>query len=121
MRQKVIIASKILPDHCKTEEDVEKHCDASLARLGEKCIDLYMIHWPVMVDGKPETAGTFRALKKLQDAGKIKHIGVSNFGPTQLKEALTHGIKIAVNQLAYSLCTRAIEFEIIPLCKANDI
>jgi diketogulonate reductase-like aldo/keto reductase len=64
MRQKIVIGSKILPDHCK-EEDVEKHCDASLARLGMTCIDLYMIHWPVMVDGKPNTEGTFRALKKL--------------------------------------------------------
>ena len=97
MRQKIVIGSKILPAGATTVEDTIKHCDDSLARLGMTCIDLYMIHWPVMIEGKPDTAATFKALKELQSAGKIKHIGVSNFGPVQLTEALTHGVKIAVN------------------------
>ena len=46
MRQKVVIGSKILPANCG-DDDIEKHCDASLARLGMDCIDLYMVHWPL--------------------------------------------------------------------------
>jgi len=97
MRQKIIIGSKILPAGCG-DDDVEKHCDASLARLGMECIDLYMVHWPIPpTEDGPSIAGAFKALKKLVDAGKIKHVGVSNFGPLQLKEALEQGVKIAVN------------------------
>lgn len=80
-----------------------------------------MVHWPIeAVEGR-SCAGAFKVLKKLQEAGKIKHVGVSNFGPNQLKEALTCGVKIAVNQVCYNLVTRAIEFEILPICKENDI
>ena len=47
-----------------------------------------------------------------QREGKIKHIGVSNFGVQQLKEALATGVTIACNQLCYNLIFRAAEFEI---------
>jgi len=97
MRQNVVIGSKILPGHC-AEDEIEKTLDASLARLGIESVDLYMVHWPIPpVEEGPSCAGAFRALKKLVDAGKIKHVGVSNFGPIQLKEALEQGVKIAVN------------------------
>merc|ERR1719166_457249 len=71
--------------------------------------------------GPSPTEMAFKALKKCQDAGKIKHIGVSNYGVKQLKEALATGVKIAVNQLCYNLIFRAIEFEIAPFCKENGI
>ena len=57
----------------------------------------------------------------LQAAGKIKHIGVSNFGVAQLREALATGVTIAVNQLCYNLIFRAIEFEILPFCVEHGI
>lgn len=65
----------------------------------------------------PDTASTFAALKRLQDAGKIKHIGVSNFGKTQLQEALATGAKIVSNQVCYNLIFRAVEFDILPFCR----
>ena len=92
-----------------------------------------MVHWPidsnsmahytdkVDPDSIPSTAKAFMALKKLQAAGKIKHIGVSNFGVNQLKEALATGARLSVNQLCYNLIFRAIEFEILPFCKKNGI
>jgi myo-inositol catabolism protein IolS len=57
----------------------------------------------------------------LQAEGKIKHIGVSNFGVEQLQEALKTKVHISYNQLAYNLLFRAIEFEILPLCKELGI
>ena len=41
---KVVIGSKILPNHC---ESVEEYCLATLERLQIDCIDLYMVHWPI--------------------------------------------------------------------------
>jgi len=144
IRNKVVIGSKILPNNCN---EVEKYCQDTLDRLQIDCIDLYMVHWPIdqnsmahfaahTDEGKnrdyskvdadavgdiPPTVAAFKALKALQEAGKIKHIGVSNFGVSQLKEALATGVKIAVNQLCYNLIFRAAEFEILPFCQEHGI
>jgi aryl-alcohol dehydrogenase-like predicted oxidoreductase len=63
----------------------------------------------------------FLDLAELQREGKVKHVGVSNFGVAQLQDALTTGVKIAANQLCYNLIFRAPELEIIPFCAANGI
>ncbi len=69
----------------------------------------------------PSTAKCFAALQELQKEGKIKQIGVSNFGVKQLTEALESGVTISVNQLCYNLLFRAIEFEILPFCVKHNI
>jgi aryl-alcohol dehydrogenase-like predicted oxidoreductase len=69
----------------------------------------------------PSTKLAFEQLIQLQKEGKVKHIGVSNFGVTQLKEAMATGAKISVNQLCYNLIFRAVEFDIIPFCKDQGI
>jgi aryl-alcohol dehydrogenase-like predicted oxidoreductase len=102
-----------------------------------------MVHWPIDANSMAHFAGghasfgeaittvnndevppneqAFRDLLAAQASGKIKHIGCSNFGVTQLKEVMALGVTVAVNELCYSLIFRAIEFEIAPFCKANDI
>lgn len=138
-KKKVIIGSKIPPNHTS---EVEKHCLATLERLQVDCIDLYMVHWPIdlnsishfasgtasfgasspeLVKEIPPVEKAFTDLKALQAAGKIKHIGVSNFGVTQLKEALATGVKIAVNQCCYNLLFRALELDIMPFCEKEGI
>lgn len=47
----------------------------------------------------PPAEMAFKELQELQTEGKIKHIGTSNFGVTQLKQALSTGAKISVNQV----------------------
>ena len=145
LRAGVVIGSKLLPNHAA---EVEKYTDATLGRLGVSCIDLYMVHWPIdansmahfagghetaaggrdysqsdagAVGTVPPTVACFRELARLQRAGKIRHVGVSNFGVSQLKEALDSGVTLAVNQLCYSLVFRAIEAEILPFCAARGI
>ena len=56
-------------------------------------------------------------LNALKEEGKIRSIGVSNFGVEQLSEALATGVQIDVNQLCYNLLSRGIELEILPLCQ----
>ena len=111
----MVIASKVLNNHLKYD-DVKAACDGSLKNLGEfaeGCIDLYQVHWP---DHDVPSEETFKALKELVDEGKIKAVGVSNYGPKDLEAALKCGVPIVVNQLPYSLLWRTIEHEVVPAC-----
>jgi aryl-alcohol dehydrogenase-like predicted oxidoreductase len=116
-RAEAIIGTKIAPENTAPAL-LRQHCEASLRRLGTDTIDLYMVHWPITTH---PVADAFATLMALQREGKIRHIGVSNFGVKQLTEALATGAEIAANQLAYSLLTRSIEPEIMPLCREKGI
>jgi aryl-alcohol dehydrogenase-like predicted oxidoreductase len=116
-REEAIVGSKVGPEH--TEPTVlREHCEASLRRLGTDRIDVYMIHWPITDHSTPDA---FATLEKLRSEGKIRVIGVSNFGALQLGEALDTGVRFEVNQLCYNLLSRGIEEEILPLCGAHEI
>lgn len=143
-RGAVVIGSKILPNDCG---NVREHVEGSRARLGVDAIDLYMVHWPIDKNSMGHFAGdhtasggrdyattgdvaaaavpparqAFLDLAEMQKAGKIKHIGVSNFGVEQMEDALSAGCEIAVNQICYNLIFRAAEFEIIPFCRDRGI
>jgi aryl-alcohol dehydrogenase-like predicted oxidoreductase len=77
-----------------------------------------MIHWPIT---DHSTVGAFATLEDLRSEGKIRAIGVSNFGVEQLREALDTGVRFEGNQLCYNLLSRGIEEEIMPLCAAHEI
>lgn len=116
-RDEAIIGSKIGPQN--TEPSVLRaHCEASLRRLRTDRIDLYMIHWPIT---DHSTVDAFATLEDLRSEGKIRAIGVSNFGVEQLREALDTGVRFDSNQLCYNLLSRGIEEEIMPLCAAHEI
>ena len=72
--------------------------DGSLKRLGLDYVDLLLIHWPLPRRG--QFVSTFRTFKKLQDDGRVRSIGVSNFKPAHLDALLEEsGLVPAVNQL----------------------
>ncbi len=129
-RDKIIVATKISPSNTSPKV-LAQHCEASLNRLQSNYIDLYMVHWPITAHSIrhfttekieiPRVQDVFDTLMRLQQAGKIHHIGVSNFGRLKLDEALATGAKIVVNELPYSLLSRAIELEILPYCRAKGI
>jgi aryl-alcohol dehydrogenase-like predicted oxidoreductase len=115
-RDKAIIATKVAPNHL-TAGAVAAACEQSLRYLQTDYIDLYLIHWPNWNVPLAETVG---ALEKLKEQGKIRAIGVCNFGVQDLTDILQL-YPIATNQLPYSLLWRVIEREILPVCVANDI
>ena len=100
------------------KESILAECDDSLRRLGLDVIDLYQCHWP-----DPETPidYTIEALLTLQEQGKIREFGVSNFSAEQLQEMLDKGITPTSNQPKYSLLSREIEAEVLPFCITNNI
>ena len=125
LRERSFIIGKIPPDACHPGE-VEKRLNTTLQRLQSDYIDVYMVHWPFKSatcwKGDMPTAKTaFAELAKLQKSGKIKHIAVSNFGPKQMTEALGCGVQISFAELPYATFMRAIEFEVIDICKKHEI
>jgi aryl-alcohol dehydrogenase-like predicted oxidoreductase len=91
--------------------------ERSLAALGVDHIDLYQLHWP---DPDVPFAETGAALAELRDAGKIRHVGVSNFSAEQLAE-LSETIAVETLQPPYHLFDRGIEDEVLPWCYENDV
>ena len=125
-RDRLAIGTKVSPANTAPATLVE-HCEASLRRLGTDYIDLYMIHWPITPRNVPPgapvpaAADAFAALRRLREQGKVRHVGVSNFGVVAMAEALGLGVAPAANQLCYSLLSRAIEFEVLPFCRAHGV
>ena len=78
--------------------DIEDSFNRSLERLALDYVDLYLIHWPV-----PGCFGnTWKAMEKLQEQGKVRSIGVSNFGIQDLELLKTVSDVIpAVNQVEF--------------------
>ena len=116
LRDRVMIATKVWVDNL-AKDKVITACEGSLRRLQTDYIDLYQIHWPnheVPVDE------TLEAMEQLKREGKIRHVGVSNFGVEDLSDALKVG-NLATNQMAYSLLFRALEFGILEKCIASNV
>ena len=91
--------------------------EQSLRALGVDHIDLYQLHWPDPAVPVAETAG---ALQELVDEGKVRHIGVSNFGSRQLA-AFARTRPVETLQPPYHLFRRDIEADVLPYCREHDI
>lgn len=115
-REEAIIATKVSAGNL-SKEDIIKACEQSLENLQTDVIDLYQIHWP---NWKIPITETMTALEKLRDQGKVRALGVCNFGPIDLTDLLSVGT-IVTNQLPYSLLWRVIEREIQPICNQHNI
>ena len=116
-RKGVVLATKIIPDKLTDRQSVRKACEESLGRLKTDYIDLYQIHWPSPTVPLAETIGQ---MEELRSEGKIRAIGVSNFGLSYMSELLAAG-RAETNQLCYNLLMRPVEYEIQPICLENDI
>src|SRR5580765_191481 len=98
-------------------EYVHKACDASLERLGVDYIDLYYQH---RVDNNTPIEETVGAMKELVEAGKVRHLGLSEAAPETIRRA--HAVHpITALQTEYSLWTRDPEAEIIPTVRELGI
>lgn len=72
--------------------------DKSMTRLGLDVLDLYLIHWPV--PSNDLYVETYRAMIDLQEAGRIRSVGVSNFNPAHLDRVIAEtGVTPVLNQI----------------------
>jgi aryl-alcohol dehydrogenase-like predicted oxidoreductase len=105
--------------HAYIMEAVER----SLKLLGTDYLDLYQHHFP---DAGTPQEETLRSLEELIRQGKVRHIGCSNYSGEQLRESAAvaartggHGYVSAQNR--YSLLTRSIEEDLVPVAQAQNV
>jgi aryl-alcohol dehydrogenase-like predicted oxidoreductase len=109
--------------HSLKAASLRREVDDSLRRLGTDVIDLYQIHWPKGFEPGAQATDIeegWRTLAELQQAGKIRHIGVSNFSAADMARAAAIA-PVASLQPPYSLLRRGIEADILPYCQAHRI
>jgi hypothetical protein len=91
--------------------------ESSLRSLNTDYVDLYQVHWPDPKTPFEETADT---LAKLIAAGKIRHVGVSNFDIAQM-DAFSESLPVETLQPPYHLLHRNIETDILPYTSGHNI
>lgn len=124
-RDQVVIATKggLRPDPGRrvqrdaSPQWVRQGIDESLRALDTDYIDLFQIHWP---DPKTPFEETAAALADLMAAGKVRHIGVSNFDADQMEE-FSRTLPVETLQPPYHLFRRDVEASILPYARAHDI
>jgi aryl-alcohol dehydrogenase-like predicted oxidoreductase len=124
-RESVVVATKCCLEWDEKENikrnaspaRIQQEIDQSLERLGLDYIDLYQIHWP---DSKTPFETSMETMLRLQETGKIRYIGVSNFSREQIM-ACQHAGQVHSLQPPYNLFEREAEKELLPFCQSNGI
>jgi len=117
-RGEVFLVSKVYPHNASRQATIAA-CERSLKRLKTDRLDLYLLHWP----GSVPIGDTVAAFAELQQAGKIRHYGVSNFDAADMAELWTApgGAAAATNQVLYNLSRRGIEWNLLPWCRERRV
>ena len=128
-RSEVFIATKcgqVWNENRKVRTDdrpeiIRKECEDSLRRLDVDAIDLYQIHWP---DPRTNVQDSWGEMVRLKEDGKVRYIGVSNFG-VDLLEKCRAIYPVQSLQPPYSMLHKAkypqVENEIITWCEQNEV
>lgn len=124
-RNQVVIGTKVgmWPKQIGIRRDnIIAACEGSLQRLGIETIDLYWLHR----DDEATPAEEYvAALEELQQAGKVRALGASNFKPGRfaegVAEAKRRGLRFDAQQPEYHLLNREIEAELMPLCVREGV
>jgi aryl-alcohol dehydrogenase-like predicted oxidoreductase len=98
-------------------QSIRKEAEQSLARLGTDHIDLYQIHWP---DRDTPVEESWTEMTRLRGEGKVRYIGVCNFG-IDLLQRCEHVAHVQSLQPLYNILERKVEAEVLPYCEAHGI
>ena len=114
-RERCFLCTKVGSGYSRN--DIQNAMDNSLRGLGVDHVDLYQIH-----DWKSEYPidKSMEAMARLQEQGKTRFIGVSNFNAEQMRLALQTA-PFQSNQPRYNMFSRRIEPEDIPFCEQEGI
>ena len=100
-----------------SRENILKEVEESLKRLDTDYIDLLQLHWP---DSTTPISETMETLDLLVKQGKIRAAAVCNYSVEQLEEA-AKSIRLASNQVPYSMLNRRIEAQLVPYALKNNL
>lgn len=113
-REDVFLATKFLPV-LPTASRIAEHGRLSALRLGVDVIDLYQIHWPNPV---VPLRAQMEGMRRLQDDGLVRHVGVSNFSRSRWESAEAElGRPVLSNQVQYSLLVPKPTRELVPYAR----
>lgn len=122
----IAVHTKYVPAFLQEEElrrhdrrAVETIIDRSLRRLKVERLDLVQLHW--WNYDIPGSVATALVLKDLQKAGKIHHIGTTNYNVAELKKIIDAGVDVVCNQVQYSLLDRRPEHGMAAYCLTHDV
>ncbi len=117
-RSDLFLVSKVYP-HNASKRGAIAACERSLKRLNTDYLDLYLLHWRSSIP----LAETLDAFQTLQQSGKIRSYGVSNFAVKDMEAAIHQpgGSGITTNQVLYNLMRRGIEWDLLPWCRQHQM
>src|SRR5215475_5955693 len=123
-RERVVVATKVGLEQegnalyrNSTKGQIFDEIEQSLKNLRTDYIDLYQVHWPDLDTPYEETG---KALLDLQQAGKIREIGVSNYS-IEAMERFRRVAPLASDQPPLNLFERQAQREVLPWCLANGV
>jgi aryl-alcohol dehydrogenase-like predicted oxidoreductase len=102
-----------------TRRVVEEAVAVSLRRMRVDRLDLLQFHWWDYGDNRYLDA--LRHLADLRDAGKVRHLALTNFDTARLAAIAEHGIRVASNQVQYSLVDRRPDARMAAWCGDHDV
>ena len=103
-----------------TPESIRKELEDSLRRLQTDYIDVYMTHWQAVEPYFTPISETVEELNRLKKEGKIRAIGAANVKKEDIEEYCKYG-ELDLAQGKYSILDRAVEKELMPICKKNKV
>lgn len=98
---------------------INRAVGSSLSKLGQPRVDLMQFYWGDY--DQPRYPDAVKYLGDMQAEGKIGHIGVTNFDVARMQKIVDTGVKVATNQLQYSLLDTRPENITAQFCATNDI
>jgi len=115
-RDDVFLTTKVWRSNLR-HDDVLSSVRESLEKLDVAYLDLFLIHWPHPRVPVEETLG---AMSTLREEGAVRHLGVSNFTQSQLREAMrVADAPIVTDQMLYHPYKDRAEFR--EFCAGNDV
>ena len=102
-----------------TKSIVEYYIDQSLHKMNTDSLDLVQFHW--WDYNNPSYLDALNHLSKLQDNGKIKHLGLTNFDTQRIKIMIEKGFKLVSNQVQYSILDQRPEKLMVPFCQKHGM
>ena len=102
-----------------TRPIVEQAVGVSLSRMGVERLDLLQFHWWDYSD--PRYLDALKHLADLREAGKIRHLALTNFDTDHLRTITEHGIRIVSNQVQFSLVDRRPMTRMAAFCQEHNI
>ena len=113
-REDIWLTTKVWYERASADE-VKRSTEESLKKLRTDYVDLLLFHWP-----QPDTPmeETLKAMAALQESGAARHIGVSNFTPSLLKQAL--GIA-PIRALQVEYHPFLAQEPLLALCREHDL